>query len=78
MKPALALVAAALLLAGCGEKPQTAGTEKKTDDKPWDARGSEFAAGGWKSGDQASWEAQLRARAQGQNEYTRSTPAASN
>ncbi len=33
-----------------------------------------YAAPGWKGGDQASWEEQMRKRAQGQNEYTRTAP----
>lgn len=74
MKPAvLAWAAAALLLAGCGEKPQTAAT-KQHDGKPWQTAQSSHSATGWKSGDQASWEEQLRTRTQqGQNEYTRVT-----
>jgi hypothetical protein len=60
-------------LAACGDSPQ--GTQapgaKKADAKAWEGTGNGHVAQGWKSGDQASWEAQLRARAQAQNEYTR-------
>jgi len=65
-------LSAALLigLGACAEKEQTAAT-RKPDSKPWVATESSSVAAGWKVGDQASWEEQLRARAQAQNEYTR-------
>ena len=66
----LALLAAACLLAACGEKEQTAGT-RKADGKPWEASRSVYLADGWKTSDQAAWEQQMRQRAQGQNEYSR-------
>ncbi|WP_298831635.1 hypothetical protein [uncultured Piscinibacter sp.] len=59
-------------LVACGEKPQTAGS-KKADGKSWDAAQNAFVAEGWKSGDQASWETQMKTRAQGQNEYSRAS-----
>jgi hypothetical protein len=67
------LVALALsaLLVACGEKPQTA-TARKLDVAP--SQGStvgNYTAAGWKAGDAASWETQIRKRAEGQNEYTR-------
>jgi hypothetical protein len=67
------LIAATLAagLAACGEKPQVAAT-KKSDSKPWEGAQNSFVAQGWKAGDQASWESQMRVRAQGQNEYSRS------
>ncbi len=68
----LALVAAAFMLTACGEKPQTAAT-RKSDGKPWEATQSVYAAEGWKSGDQTSWEQQMRQRAQAQNEYSRTS-----
>jgi hypothetical protein len=64
------LVSLALLLSGCGEQPQTSGT-KKSDSKPWDGAQTGHVASGWKAGDQASWEEQLKVRSQGQNEYSR-------
>jgi ABC-type glycerol-3-phosphate transport system substrate-binding protein len=71
VKTALALAALALALAGCAEKTQTAQT-RKSDSKPWDgSTTAEFTASGWKAGDQASWEEQMRTRAQAQNEYSR-------
>jgi len=76
MRTVLVLIAAAatLGLAACGEKPQTA-TAKKVDAKPWEGSQTAFAAQGWKAGDATSWEDQMRSRAQGQNEYSRSAPA---
>ncbi|OYD48263.1 hypothetical protein [Acidovorax kalamii] len=63
---------AAGALAACGEKPQT-GAGIRSDAAPYAGTGSNFTEPGWKAGDKASWEAQLKARQQyGQNEYTRS------
>jgi hypothetical protein len=61
------------VLAACGDKPQTAQEPgaKKSDAKAWEGASNAYVAEGWKAGDQASWEAQLRARAQAQNEYSR-------
>ena len=72
MKGALAIVVAALLLAACGEKAQTLDTSsKKPDAAPWAAASasSPFNAAGWSGGDKAAWEAQIRTRNQGQNDY---------
>jgi len=71
----LAGLAALVLLAACGEKPQTAGT-RKSDEQPWQGVAGQTAQAGFKAGDQAAWEEQLRMRTQrGQNEYTRSVAA---
>jgi hypothetical protein len=59
----------ALGLAGC-EKPQTAATPK-SDTPAWHAAENGYVAPGWKAGDRASLEQQLRSRAQTQNEYVR-------
>ena len=67
---ALCALAATLLLAACGEKAQTAAT-KKADSKPWEGAQPAFMASGWKAGDQAGWEAQMKSRSQGQDEYSR-------
>ena len=64
------LIAAVTLVAACGEKAQTADT-RKTDGKAWESAATAYTAAGWKAGDQASWESQLRQRAQSQNEYLR-------
>ena len=63
-------LAALMALAACGERAQVASTGK-TDGKPWDGAQNGFVVGGWKPGDKTEWEAQMRARAQNQNEYTR-------
>ena len=65
-----ALLALALGLSACAEKPQTAAT-RKSDGQPWDGTQSAFSAKGWQAGDKAAWEQQLRNRSQGQNEYSR-------
>ncbi len=77
MRGALLIAAvAAIALAGCGEKLQSAGTEKRSDAKPWEGAQAAYAADGWKAGDKATWEAQLKARTErGQNEYPRTGSA---
>lgn len=72
---ALALGAALLVaLSGCGDQPQTGSTApKKADAKAWDGGATAvYTAPGWQQGDRNSWEQQLKARNQQQNEYTRS------
>lgn len=62
---------AVIALTACGEKPQT-GEAIRTDVAPYAGTGSNFMQPGWKAGDKASWDAQLKARQlYGQNEYTR-------
>ena len=70
---ALAVAMGAALLAGCGEKPQTLDAKAKGPDAaPWSASASSpFYAADWKGGDKAAWEAQIRTRNQGQNDYAR-------
>ena len=56
---------------GCSETPQphAAGANR---DPAAQGTGSNFVAAGWKPGDAASWNEQLRKRAQqGQDEYAR-------
>ena len=67
----IAALVAVAALAACGEKAQTA-SGRKADAKAWDGTKDGYAVPGWKAGDQASWEEQMRVRAQGQNEYSRS------
>ena len=57
-------------LAAC-ERPQTASPATKLDTQSFEGPNSAYSAAGWKGGDRASWEAHMRARAQGQDEYTR-------
>jgi predicted small lipoprotein YifL len=70
----LSLVAAVVALSACGEKPQEMGGTR-SDAAPYAGVGkSQYQQPGWKVGDKASWEQQLKSRAQyGMNEYTRAT-----
>ena len=66
-----AVIAAALLAAGCGEKPQSLGAVKQ-DSAAFQGTGMPYTVPGWKQGDRASWEQQLKTRTQtGQNDYTK-------
>ncbi len=64
-----------VLVAGCAERVQTAEAgRKKVDTAAWTASDSAppaYLAPGWKSGDKAAWEEQLRKRNQSQNDYVR-------
>ena len=73
-----ALLAAALLLGACSEKPQTNAHGVRLDAAPWTGTGVQtntgtaFTSPGWQVGDRASWQEHLKQRANnGQNEYTR-------
>jgi len=72
MKPLFLILAAAFALSACGEKSQALGSGKQGT-PPWDGTGvAAFTVPGWKPGDKASWEGELRARTQyGQNDYQR-------
>ena len=63
-------VAAAFLLAACGDKPQSAGGVKG-DVAPYQGVNNKYAQPGWKAGDKNSWEQALKVRTQDQNEYSR-------
>lgn len=73
--PQVLLVLGALALSGCGESSQAldAGSGIKAGPAAYVGVGnSPFAESGWKAGDKAAWEQQLKSRAQyGQNDYTR-------
>ena len=58
-------------IAACGEKVQEipVGAAKKADGQVWQTKDDRFLAPGWKPGDEASWNAQMTNRAQGQNDY---------
>ena len=64
------VLALATGLPACTEKPQTA-APAKTDTPAWQGADNAYVAPGWKAGDKAVWELQLRERAQTQNEYNR-------
>ena len=68
-----ACVALAIGAAGCTEKPQTK-TLGQSDVAAYKGTAGPYDAPGWKPGDQASWDEQMRSRTQyGQNEYSRSS-----
>ncbi len=69
----VSLAGLAFALSACTEKPQT--QTRKSDSKAWEAKASGYTAPGFKAGDQAAWEEQMRKRAQGQNEYSRAVAA---
>lgn len=65
----------AVTLSACGERSQQLDpSAKKPDAQAWtvsDAANPAFMAPGWKAGDKAAWEEQLRKRNQAQNDYLR-------
>jgi hypothetical protein len=64
----------AVALTACSEAPQTL-SKGKSDTQAWQGgANAAFTAEGWKRGDEASWEQQIRTRGQSQNEYNRITP----
>ena len=70
---AMILAAGALALAGCAEKEQTA-SGVKSDAAPFQGTSKQppFMAAGWKPGDRAAWEQQLKVRTvNGQNDYVK-------
>jgi uncharacterized lipoprotein NlpE involved in copper resistance len=73
----VAAAAAISALAGCGERSQELGAKHVKADKPaYTGAQAAYNAAGWNAGERASWEQQIRTRAQGQNEYSRSPAAA--
>jgi len=73
MSPATMIVAAAavLALAACGERVQTmpVGGAKNADSPPWQITDNGYVAPGWTPGNESSWDAQIKKRAQAQNDY---------
>ena len=69
----LIALGAVLLLGACGERSQTALASHRKDDAPAykGAQDDPFVAKGWTPGDRTSWENQIRARGQYQNEYNK-------
>jgi hypothetical protein len=80
MRSALLLVGV-LQLSACGPISQELTAAHKGGAAAWQGAPQEngaYSAPGWKAGDQASWELQLKNRAQnGQNEYGRTAGGAS-
>lgn len=67
----VALMAYALTLTACSEKPQGVVAAKKGDEKAYVAADNNYVVKGWTSGDQASWEKQMKARSLGQDDYVK-------
>lgn len=66
------IILAGLLLAACGEKDQAMdNSAAKPDARVWSGSNPIYMASGWKAGDQAAWEKQIRARNQVQHEDNR-------
>jgi hypothetical protein len=70
MKLILALIFA-LFVSACSEKVQNLGARKNVDQALYMGAKNGFVEKNWTPGDKTSWEAQLKARNQNQNEYTR-------
>ena len=62
-----------LLLAACGEIDQTksTATTNRGDQPAFKGGVAAYQATGWAPGDKLSWDNQVRARGQNQNEYAR-------
>ena len=71
MSKALLVASLSVLLVACGEKPQTA-SGIKSDAPSFHGTNRPYVQAGWKQGDKASWEAQLKTRTWNtQNEYVK-------
>jgi hypothetical protein len=60
----------AIGLSACSEKPQVL-KSNKSDEKASAGAKNPFVLKGWDQGNATSWEAQLKKRAQNQDEYTK-------
>lgn len=67
----LAAAAVALALVGCERSQADAARLTKADTRASQGAVPAYTAAGWTAGDEASWQQQIRARTQGQNEYVR-------
>ncbi|MEO8653556.1 MAG: hypothetical protein ABI409_05475 [Ramlibacter sp.] len=67
----IAAVAGAAALSACTEKPQTLSSGVKVDAAAFQGTGLPYVVPGWKQGDKASWEQQLKTRTQSQNDYAK-------
>ena len=66
----VAALAAAAALAACGDRTQTLKSGVIADSAAFQGTGKPYAVQGWKQGDKASWEQQVKTRTQNtQNEY---------
>lgn len=66
-----ALMTVLAMLAACGETVQTipVGKSTRVDKQSWQIKDNGFLAPGWTPGNEASWDAQLKKRAQAQNDF---------
>jgi len=73
MMRTLIVTACLAALAGCGEREQTKTSENtnRSDTAAWQGAKNAYNAPGWTVGNQGSWENQIRARGQLQNEYVK-------
>lgn len=68
----LLICSSVALLSACGEFDQAQTADRYMPDaKPWQGANNAYVSPGWKPGDKAAWENQMRARAQTQNEYVK-------
>lgn len=67
---AILLASFTLGLAACSESPQVL-KSNKSDEKASAGAKNAFVVKGWDPGNATSWEAQLKKRAQNQDEYTK-------
>ena len=69
----LALAVASFAIAGCAEREQTAnGIKSDAGAFQGTSKQPPFMAAGWKQGDRAAWEQQMKVRTvQGQNDYAK-------
>lgn len=72
MKHITLVIASVVLLAACGERDQAMGEGRSHGDAaPWEGSKHGYMASGWTPGDKESWQKQIKARNQVQNEYNR-------
>ncbi|MBT9455449.1 MAG: hypothetical protein IV097_02390 [Burkholderiaceae bacterium] len=71
MRSAVLVTLSLGLLTACGEQPQNLTQSKKPDATAYSGAAKVYTVGGWTAGDKTSWEQQLRARNQKQNDYSR-------
>jgi hypothetical protein len=70
MRVAIVLTAV-LALAACSEAPQEIGSAGAGQAPAFQGTGTAYQAPGWKPGDDKAWEAQIKQRNKGQDEYQR-------
>lgn len=71
MRTVLLVSLVALALASCAEREQTA-AGIKSDGPAFQGTNRPYVAAGWKPGDRASWEQQMKVRTvRGQNDYAK-------